>query len=389
MALPNVKAGKLQCFFCGRFGNTYSNRGCELFEKNGDRAGAHWKDWRKVTNGYYYSLDVLFSSQYSLKGHRQHHRQPEVKSVNVGNEDNHHTTHISALDWSSENLGMIDGDNEIPTEYLFDGGATDAVSNSRSQLINYLPLPSPIPIKTATNDSNAVIIGKGQLQIKSEEGDMTVIDDVYYCPKATSTIISPGALIAKGAHISMNDKNNFTIKLKNGKTIYAVHKNRRWFINPRYPCKTPYTKICAIHSSEDTSRLWHNRLGHVSMKRIKRLFKHHNDYGLPPLKGSQDVTCEDCLKCKSTRNRILGRTNREPRLLDIVVTDVAGPFTACVTGEKLLVTFRDVATSYSEVCLIKHKSEVHQRLMTIVKKWERETGMKVKTIRSDRGGEYI
>lgn len=228
----NVKSGTLQCFFCGRFGHTYRNKGCAHFESNGDRTGAHWRDWRRVVKGLYYSIDVLFPEQYANSQRRQQAR-PNNKSIKVTEDVNNNKPHISALDWSSEGFGVPDDDNEVPAEYLFDGGATDAVSNDRSLLINYLPLPFPIPIHTATNDSNAFIVGKGQLEVAAEEGGMTIIDDVYYCPKATSTIISPGALINKGARMTMNDKNDFCIVLSDGKTIYAKHKNRRWFIKSR------------------------------------------------------------------------------------------------------------------------------------------------------------
>lgn len=119
------------------------------------------------------------------------------------------------------------------------------------------------------------------------------------------------------------------------------------------------------------------------MKHIKRLFKFHDEYRLPPLDHPGDVTCEDCLKCKSIRHRKLGSTGCELTLMDVVVTDVAGPFQPCFTGEKRMVTFPDVSTSFSEICIIKHKSEVTQRLMNIVKRWEKDTGVKIKTIRSD------
>lgn len=58
-------------------------------------------------------------------------------------------------------------------------------------------------------------------------------------------------------------------------------------------------------------------------------------------------------------------------------------------GEKLIVTLRDVATGYSDIEVIKNKSEVSQKLMQTIKKWERKMNKKTKTIRSDRGGEYI
>lgn len=65
--------------------------------------------------------------------------------------------HVYSLDWSSEGFGIPD-DNGVPAEYLFDGGATDAVSNNRSQLLNYIPLSSPVQIRTATDDSNVVYV---------------------------------------------------------------------------------------------------------------------------------------------------------------------------------------------------------------------------------------
>lgn len=253
-ALSGVKAGHLQCFFCGGFGHTYRNRGCEVFEKNGDCAGAHWKDWRKVTSGYYYSLDALFPSQYSIANQRQQSRRPEVKTIEVTREDEQNLPHVSALNWSSEGFGIPENAT-VPTEYLFDGGATNAVSSNHSQLMNYLPLPSPIPIKTATNDSDAVIIGKGQLQVTTEAGEVATVEDVYHCPKVTLTIISPGALITKGAQISMDKNNNFKVILKDGKTIHAFHKNRRWFISSHKSCRplpnSIPSHVCAIHSSDE------------------------------------------------------------------------------------------------------------------------------------------
>lgn len=266
------------------------------------------------------------------------------------------------------------------------------MSNSRSLLVGYQHLPHPIPIKTAADDSNALIVGRGRIEFKTKNGLTAVIEDVYYCPKATATIISPGALIAGGEKVSMSDNNDYTICLKNGIVIYAVHKNRRCFINSRRrltisSCSLNTTNH-AIKESLSHAATWHARMGHVSMKRIKQLFQKSAEYGLPDIKLS-DVTCEDCLKCKSTRTRGLGSTGRDPTVMEVLVTDVAGQFTPCLTGEKLMVTFRDVASTYSEVHIIKTKSGVPQKLTQVVKKWERETDQQVKIIQSDRGGEYI
>lgn len=400
LAIPNsavsgVKSNHIQCFSCGRFGHTYNEGTCEKHNGSADRSAAHWKDWRKVSNNKFYSLDALFPQQYSLSL-----SQSRISAVEVPENPSQERVEILALDWSSEGFGVADTD--VPTEYLFDGGATDAVSNDQSLLMNYQQLPFPIPIKTATDDCDAVIVGKGQVAVDAEDGGTAVIEDVYFCPKANTTIISPGALIKRGAKMKILDNNDFVITLKDGKRIHALHKNKRSFIKSKkeavqrcvsvssvnhrvYPRSH---SVCAMNLSYVLSKLWHGRLGHVSMRRIKTLFRKSEEYSLPDIKHC-DVTCEDCYRCKSTRTRTLGSTNRAPTILEVLVTDVAGPFTPCLTGEQLKVTFWDVKLTYSEICIIKHKSEVHQRLVNIIRKWERCTGLKIKTVQSDRGGEYI
>lgn len=54
------------------------------------------------------------------------------------------TVEAAALDWSSDGFVLVENEGDVPTEYLFNGGATDAVSNNRSILLNYRPLPSPL-----------------------------------------------------------------------------------------------------------------------------------------------------------------------------------------------------------------------------------------------------
>lgn len=52
-------------------------------------------------------------------------------------------------------------------------------------------------------------------------------------------------------------------------------------------------------------------------------------------------------------------------------------------------TFRDVATTYSDIVAIKLKSDVPEVFMQTIQRWERETGYTVKCVHSDGGGEYM
>lgn len=333
-AHPNVHGGVIQCFYCGRFGHSYRDDGfkaCSTFANKQDRTGAHYNDWRQTENGLFYSIDVLYPNQ-------KRSSNPNVSALETSDSD----VKVSAMSMNSEGINVSDNGSDIPGEYLFDGGATDSVSNKIHLLTGYRPLPRPIPVHTATNDSRAVIIGKGKLPIVTEDDEKCEIEDVYYCPTATTTIISPGALLAKGATMSLDEKNDYRIRLKSGKFIRAFHKNWRWFVESRrdkYTCKSATFSMCAIKNTAHTSRLWHNRFGHVSMRWIQTLFKKSDEYGLPRITPDCIVPCEDCLKCKITRSRVLGPTNREPKMLDVIVLDVAGPFNPCLTGERFMVTF--------------------------------------------------
>ena len=74
--------------------------------------------------------------------------------------------------------------------------------------------------------------------------------------------------------------------------------------------------------NENSTTLWHKRLGHISKNRIER----------PVSNGiidSFDFTnftiCVECIKGKQTKNKRLG-ANRALEILELIHTDICGPF---------------------------------------------------------------
>lgn len=163
-AVKGVRDGQIQCFFCGHFGHTYNahDSPCQTYNANHDRTAADWRDWRKLTNNQYYSLNTLYPSKYSLPINQQKAPtvaiRPSVKSVDVSIPHPTAPVEISAIYWMSEGFDAHNEMDKVPTEYLFNGGATDSVGHDCSILLEYRSLPQPIPIKTAANDSKAVIV---------------------------------------------------------------------------------------------------------------------------------------------------------------------------------------------------------------------------------------
>ncbi|KAJ9556961.1 LOW QUALITY PROTEIN: hypothetical protein OSB04_011575 [Centaurea solstitialis] len=91
-----------------------------------------------------------------------------------------------------------------------------------------------------------------------------------------------------------------------------------------------------------------------------------------------------------TKAPFTGTCERGKDLLDIVHTDVCGPFRSATRhGERYFVTFTYDFRRYGYVYPIKHKSETIEVFRTFQNEVENQLNWKIKTLRSDRGGEYL
>ena len=103
-----------------------------------------------------------------------------------------------------------------------------------------------------------------------------------------------------------------------------------------------------------------------------------------------DDVCESCLLGKMTKSPFTGTCERGEGLLDLVHTDVCGPFRSTTKdGDRYYVTFTDDFSRYGYVYLIKHKSDTFEVFKRYQNEVENQLGRKIKVLRSDRGGEYL
>jgi len=100
--------------------------------------------------------------------------------------------------------------------------------------------------------------------------------------------------------------------------------------------------------------------------------------------------CEPCLKGKQTCEKIHKTTStHSEHVLGHIFSDMCGPLpTQSHRGYKYFVTFTDDKSHWVSIAPLKEKSEVGHHLKTFITKAELETGLKVKALRSDGGGEY-
>ena len=113
-------------------------------------------------------------------------------------------------------------------------------------------------------------------------------------------------------------------------------------------------KRCKV-DNDSATYLWHCRLGHIGVKRMKKL---HVDGLLESLDYESFDTCEPCLMGKTTKTPFSGTMERANDLLEIIHTDVCGPMSVEARGGyRYFLTFTVDLSRYRYIYLMKHKSK--------------------------------
>jgi len=224
------------------------------------------------------------------------------------------------------------------------------------------------------------IVGIGDVQIKTLNGSTWNLKNVRHVPGLKKKLISVGQLDDNGHSILFSGG---MWKISKGAMVLARGKKTGTMY-----MTTRFADIIASTEAENQAQLWHCRLGHMSQKGMKIL---QSKGKLPELKNVDLDICESCVLGKQKKLSFLkvGRTLK-PRKLELVHTDLWGPSpVASLGGSRYYVTFIDDFSRKVWVYFLKNKSDVFETF----KKWktmvETESGLKLKCLRSDNGGEYI
>ena len=121
-------------------------------------------------------------------------------------------------------------------------------------------------------------------------------------------------------------------------------------------------KRCKVNN-DSASYLWHCRLGHIGVKRMNKL---HKDGFLESLGYESFDACEPCLLGKMTKTPFSETMERATDLLEIIHTDVCRPMSIKARGMyRYFLTFTDDLSRYGYIYLMKHKSEIVEKVQRI------------------------
>ncbi|KAL5745040.1 hypothetical protein ACOSP7_026186 [Xanthoceras sorbifolium] len=272
---------------------------------------------------------------------------------------------------------MILSVNSPIESWILDSGASFHATPCREIMENYVS--GNFGKVHLADDETLKIVGKGDIRLKLPNGSTWKLQGVRHIPGLKRNLISIGQLDGEGYCTTFS---GCEWKITKGALVVARGKK----------CGTLYVtsnleNIVAVADSDGKSNLWHQRLGHMSEKGMKTLLSKGK---LPDLKAVDVGLCEDCIfgKQKKVSFAKIGKIPKAEKL-ELVHTDVWGPSpVSSLSGSLYYVTFIDDSTRKVWVYFLKKKSEVFDTF----RKWkamvENETGLKIKRLRSDNGGEY-
>ncbi|KAL8139628.1 LOW QUALITY PROTEIN: hypothetical protein V2J09_005649 [Rumex salicifolius] len=136
---------------------------------------------------------------------------------------------------------------------------------------------------------------------------------------------------------------------------------------------------CLQVADSKLANLWHRRYGHLSHKGLHTLQSKNMVEGLPKFAASTDIL----------EPPFQNRASRE-QPLELIYSDICGPITPTSNnGKRYFISFIDDFSRKAWVYLLAEKSEAFSSFKLFKAAAEKESGVPIKCLRTDRGGEYL
>nr|KAJ0211503.1 hypothetical protein LSAT_V11C400213080 [Lactuca sativa] len=143
-------------------------------------------------------------------------------------------------------------------------------------------------------------------------------------------------------------------------------------------------------SQTNLSWIWHKRFSHLNFKNLSKISNQDLVRGLPKFSVVKDKMCSACEQGKQTKSSFKPKSCSSISVpLHLLHMDLFGPILVhSLGGNKYTLVVVDEFTRFTWVIFLKKKSHAAQEIISLIRKNETLTGLKVKQLRSDHGTEF-
>ena len=271
-------------------------------------------------------------------------------------------------------------------EWIIDSGALQHISAHRERFLKYQPIRRMN--KHIGDGSEIEAIGKGDMELTVGTTKITLLD-VLHVPEIRGNLLSVAKIVDHGHHVVFSPT-GCHISRDRGTRVQGIREGNFYLL------RTENRALVAL-SNRDTAaspEIWHRRLGHrdfgtaaqgILQKAVKGL-----EVSMRTGPHGNDGKCTACAAGRQHKEPMTGTRNKTVNLLQHIHSDVCGPMeTPTQSRERYFVTFIDEASGRLAVSLIRSKADVLENFVGYRQRAEKDTGMEIKSLRTDGGGEYV
>jgi hypothetical protein len=266
-----------------------------------------------------------------------------------------------------------------------DTGANRFMTIDDALLTNPKTLNPPVNIRMYEKNKTVQATKIGDIHVITDRGYRILLKNVYYAPEGSCNILSISLLQFSNIHYKIESFKAY-LYVKNGSqdTIIASGDSENDLYKFFFDVKIPEMSQTVMNvPSNDEVDILHKKLAHLSYSRMKLIY--------PQIQINPNKICEVCLKAKQTR-KPFNKEKPRPRStikLENVHTDVDELPVRSFLGEKYFVTFIEESTHFTNIFILKQKSEV----LTHYKHYESKMKLicdrpGIINLYCDNGGEY-
>lgn len=274
-----------------------------------------------------------------------------------------------------------------PEAWYLDSGATKHMCNEK-RIFKTINNDNELKVHTAAEHFEKSY-GSGDINLKVKLNrnatNSVKLKNALYVPGLRNNLLSVSSVTDNGYTVTFK-KNRATINRKDGSVVLtATKRDQLYIVDEKKECT-------AFIDDKDQSdlRKWHQRYGHLNVTDLRAMQNKEMVKGLNFSSRANQINCEICAKCKIHVQPFKPSSNREKKILGLIHSDICGPINVeSIGGAKYFISFIDDNSRYTEVTMLRNKSDAFQAFKDYKRRVEKQTGQRIKKLRTDNGREYL
>ncbi|MBW0542144.1 hypothetical protein O181_081859 [Austropuccinia psidii MF-1] len=257
-------------------------------------------------------------------------------------------------------------------EALLDSGATHSVVGDASL---FTALQKTNMTLSVASSHQFPVDYISNIALKTCEGTLT-IKNVLLCDAIKGAVLSIEQMISQGLIVRL--LNNVMNIKQNNTLVHTTTVNLRLLIPFFYP-SSPAAIDCISdsippppinlstcpthHIAHNMSKLWHQRLGHLSIRNIKQIMQFKAADGIPPFNVDNIKTCHPFSVAKAEHHPFISASQKhiyQPG--EVIAADLIGPLPVRNDGKQYALVIQDIFSRLTAIIALTDKSEAKHQL---------------------------